>query len=92
MGNDSNLPPYLKVKCRTIGCATARTVITQNVYIWAAAYVRDCHRYNRCDYCAAACSGGGSIVVDVTNESPIPVLDGFGFALVSLLLVLRRTP
>ncbi|CAM9586436.1 unnamed protein product [Sphacelaria rigidula] len=36
----------------------------------------------RCDYCAAACSGGGSIVVDVTNESPIPVLDGFGFALV----------
>ena len=38
----------------------------------------------RCDYCLAACSGGGSIDdVDVSNENPIPVLDGFGFGLVS---------
>lgn len=39
--------------------------------------------FARCDYCAAACAGGGSIDVDVTNETPIPVLDGFGSVLVS---------
>lgn len=36
----------------------------------------------RCDYCEAACSGGGAIDVDVSNERPIPVFDGFGFGLV----------
>eukprot|EP00904_Undaria_pinnatifida_P006553 jgi/Undpi1/3027/HiC_scaffold_14.g06404.m1 len=36
----------------------------------------------RCDYCEAACSGGGAINVDVSNDRPIPVLDGFGFGLV----------
>ncbi|CAM9981520.1 unnamed protein product, partial [Hapterophycus canaliculatus] len=35
-----------------------------------------------CDYCLAACSGGSSIDVDVSNKNPIPVLDGFGFGLV----------
>ncbi|CAM9851491.1 unnamed protein product [Pylaiella littoralis] len=35
-----------------------------------------------CDYCSAACSGGGSTDVDVTDKNPIPVLDGFGFGLV----------
>ncbi|CAN0151606.1 unnamed protein product [Ascophyllum nodosum] len=35
-----------------------------------------------CDYCAAACAGGGDIDVDVTNQRPIPVFDGFSFGLV----------
>eukprot|EP00752_Nemacystus_decipiens_P018263 g16386.t1 len=35
-----------------------------------------------CDYCLAACSGGGSINVDVSDDNPIPVLDGFRFGLV----------
>ncbi|CAM9988473.1 unnamed protein product [Ectocarpus sp. 6 AP-2014] len=35
-----------------------------------------------CDYCVQACSGGGSIDVDVSDKNPIPVLDGFGVGLV----------
>lgn len=47
-----------------------------------------CAVLDRCDYCEAACSGGGAIDVDVSNERPIPVLDGFGFGLVSTTEVL----
>lgn len=48
-----------------------------------------CAVLDRCDYCEAACSGGGAIDVDVSNERPIPVFDGFGFGLVSTTEVLK---